>query len=154
MRRKGISEEEIAGKTQKEAMSAYRLAGSRGQQPNEQGGLLTCLLSKRSKCYDHVPSLRQQVATYRQNPGATSSTSGFRNVPPSLFRTGQKTRDEQFSNETDCRKYLDHESRMGDIASKVTLTAFERDKAILLATAVLSGLPAIYTPVRCSTTAN
>lgn len=52
-----------------------------------------------------------------------------------------ETHDEQFSNETDCRKYLTMKAGWRDIASKVTLTGIREDKAILLATAVLSGLP-------------
>lgn len=48
---------------------------------------------------------------------------------------------EQFSDETDCRKYLTMKAGWRDIASKINLTGIREDKAILLATAVLSGLP-------------
>lgn len=48
---------------------------------------------------------------------------------------------EQFSDETDCRKYLIMRAGWRDIASKINLTGIREDKAILLATAVLSGLP-------------
>lgn len=49
--------------------------------------------------------------------------------------------EEQFSNAEDCRKYLTMKAGWRDIASKVTLSGIREDKAILLATAVLSGLP-------------
>lgn len=48
---------------------------------------------------------------------------------------------EQFSNEEDCRKYLTMKAGWRDIASKTTLTGIREDKAILLASAVLTGLP-------------
>ena len=48
---------------------------------------------------------------------------------------------EQFSDATDCRKYLTMKAGWRDIASKINLTGIREDKAILLATAVLSGLP-------------
>ncbi len=52
-----------------------------------------------------------------------------------------ETHDEQFSDETDCRKYLTMKAGWRDIASKTRLTGIKEDKALLLATAVLSGLP-------------
>lgn len=52
-----------------------------------------------------------------------------------------ETHEEQFSNEEDCRKYLTMKAGWRDIASKTNLTGIREDKAILLASAVLSGLP-------------
>ena len=57
------------------------------------------------------------------------------------FQHWPEAHEEQFSNAEDCRKYLTMKAGWRDIASKVTLTGIREDKAILLATAVLSGLP-------------
>lgn len=52
-----------------------------------------------------------------------------------------ETHIEQFSSAKECRKYLTMKAGWRDIASKTLLTGIREDKAILLATAVLSGLP-------------
>lgn len=52
-----------------------------------------------------------------------------------------ETHEEQFSNEEDCRKFLTMKAGWRDVAAKVTLTGIREDKALLLATAVLSGMP-------------
>lgn len=47
---------------------------------------------------------------------------------------------EQFSSLEDCRKYLTMKAGWRDISSKITLTGIREDKALMLVTAVLSGL--------------
>ena len=49
--------------------------------------------------------------------------------------------EEQFSSQEDCRKFLTMKAGWRDISSKTHLTGIREDKAILLASAVLSGLP-------------
>ncbi len=57
------------------------------------------------------------------------------------FHHWPEQHNEQFSSEDDCRKYLTMRAGWRDISSKTTLTGIREDKAILLATAIISGLP-------------
>ena len=59
----------------------------------------------------------------------------------SAYHHWPENHEEQFTDETDCRKFLTMKAGWRDISSKINLTGMREDKAILLATAILSGLP-------------
>lgn len=89
----------------------------------------------------HCPICESKLPVANGKPRSYEQHKRFFALVRQAYLHWPESHQEQFSNEEDCRKYLTMKAGWRDIASKVTLTGIREDKAILLATAVLSGLP-------------
>ena len=77
--------------------------------------------------HDHVPRLTTAVATPPASPSYEQHQAVFA-MCRQTYLHWPETRDEQFSDETDCRRHLTMKAGWRDVASKVTLTEFRKDK--------------------------